>query len=93
MVVNRSSKAKAPEPLRPTGKWGTRDELINQFKERRERTIAYVEKTQEPLRHHVSPGPFGELDAYQWILFLSGHSERHILQIQEIKARPDFPKQ
>jgi len=34
----------------------------------------------------------GMLDAYQWILLLSGHTERHTLQILEVKADPKYPK-
>jgi hypothetical protein len=33
-----------------------------------------------------------ELDAYQWLLLLASHSERHTLQILEVKADPNFPK-
>ena len=31
-------------------------------------------------------------DAYQWLLMISTHAQRHILQIREIKASPGFPK-
>jgi hypothetical protein len=33
------------------------------------------------------------VDAYQFMLFLAGHSKRHLLQIKEVKADPGFPKQ
>jgi hypothetical protein len=32
-----------------------------------------------------------ELDAYQWILFLAAHSERHLKQLQEVKESPGYP--
>jgi hypothetical protein len=32
-------------------------------------------------------------DAFQWLLLISTHGQRHILQIREIKAAPGFPKQ
>jgi hypothetical protein len=35
----------------------------------------------------------GPLDAYQWILLISAHSERHTKQIEEVKADPNFPKE
>jgi hypothetical protein len=50
-------------------------------------------KTSADLRQHVSDGPFGSMDAYEWILFIGAHSERHTKQILEVKAAPDFPKQ
>ena len=31
-------------------------------------------------------------DLYQWFLMISTHSQRHILQIREIKANPNYPK-
>jgi hypothetical protein len=34
----------------------------------------------------------GTLDLYQWFVMISSHSQRHILQIREIKAAPEFPK-
>jgi len=37
--------------------------------------------------------PLGkQLDAYQWVLFIAAHSERHTKQIDEVKADPHFPK-
>jgi hypothetical protein len=32
-------------------------------------------------------------DLYQWYLMISTHSMRHILQIREVKAHEDFPRQ
>ena len=34
----------------------------------------------------------GSIDAYDWILMLAAHTERHTAQIKEIKADPNFPK-
>jgi hypothetical protein len=31
------------------------------------------------------------MDVYQWFLMISTHSQRHILQIREIKADPKYP--
>ena len=31
-------------------------------------------------------------DLYQWFLMISTHSQRHILQIREVKAHKNFPK-
>jgi hypothetical protein len=33
-----------------------------------------------------------KLDAYEWVLFVSAHSQRHTKQIEEVKADPNFPK-
>ena len=93
MTVDRSKKVQAPEVLKPSNKWKSIDEMVAEFKQRRDRSIAWVEKTDADVRAHVTPHPiFKELDAYQWILLLSAHSERHTLQILEVKAEPNFPK-
>jgi hypothetical protein len=32
------------------------------------------------------------MDVYQWFLMISSHSQRHILQIREVKEMDAFPK-
>ncbi|MBL8176188.1 MAG: DinB family protein [Bryobacterales bacterium] len=92
-LVDRSKKAQAPEPLKPTNKWKTKEELIAAFKKSRDNTISYVQTTADDLRGHATPHPvFKQLDGYQWVLLISGHAERHILQLQEVKAMSGFPK-
>ena len=59
----------------------------------RDRTIEFVRTTQEDLRSHTLPHPvLNTLDAYQWILLISAHSQRRTAQIEQIKAHPNFPK-
>jgi hypothetical protein len=49
----------------------------------------YAVTTKEDLRGHMVP-EWG-VDAYQCLLEISTHEQRHILQIREIKAEPGFP--
>ena len=92
-TTDRSQKFQAPEMLRPTHQWPSKDDLIAHFKESRDRTIAYVEHTPDDLREHFASHPaFKLLDGYQWILLISAHSHRHTLQIEEVKTNPNFPK-
>jgi len=93
VVPDRSRKAQAPEPLRPSGRWPTREAVETEFKTRRDRSIKFVETTGEDLRVHAGKHPaLGELDAYQWFLFLAAHTERHLQQLLEVKADPGFAK-
>src|SRR5271167_1631177 len=93
-VPDRSHKAQAPEFLKPTNRWATREELTKAFEDSRKATMDYVRTTNDDLRDHFGPHPiFGSLDAYQWILLISAHSERHTKQIEEVKADPNFPKE
>lgn len=93
-VTDRSNKQQAPESLRPSSRWSTPAELFAHFNELRDRTVAYVENTPEDLRAHVMPvpPPLQLVDAYQLILYMSGHSARHTAQIDEVKAAPNYPK-
>ncbi len=52
--------------------------------------LQYVRTTDEDLRSHVVEREGS--DAYQWLLLISTHKQRHILQIREIKADRKFPK-
>ena len=92
MVRDRSQKAKAPELVRPSGHWATREALVQDFKRSRDRTIGYVETTHDDLRSHSGTHPVGLLDAYQWVLLISAHTERHTAQINEVKEHPGFPR-
>ena len=71
---------------------GGQAETVAAFKDRRTKTIAYASKTQDDLRGRVADSPLGPLDAYQWLVFMAAHSERHLAQIKEVKADPKFPK-
>ncbi len=94
MVPDRSHKISAPEPLVPSNKYGSPAGSVTHFVESRAKTEAFLENT-PGLRLHATdaPGPMGvKLDAYEWVLFLTAHSERHLKQILEVKADPNFPK-
>ncbi len=51
--------------------------------------LEYVKTTNDDLRGHFVERQ--RSDAYQWLLLISTHEQRHILQIREIKANPKFP--
>jgi len=92
-MLDRSRKGKAPETAIPTGKFATLPEAIEALKTRRAKVMAYVGTTQDDLRSHASPAPGGQFtDAYQFLLVLAGHADRHTLQINEVKATSGFPK-
>jgi uncharacterized damage-inducible protein DinB len=92
-ITNRDSKFQAPEMLKPTNRWANREDLLKAFNESRDRTIAYIKTTQDPLRVHFMPHPvLKDLDGYQWLFLISGHSARHTEQIKEVKADTKYPK-
>ncbi|MBW2937633.1 DinB family protein [Aureisphaera sp. CAU 1614] len=91
IIVDRSTKVKTSEAFEPSGKFGSFEETLNAFLEKRKSNMEFVSSTNADLRNHYAQLPFGTIDAYQALLFMSGHTERHILQIVEVMENDDFP--
>src|SRR5882724_2686541 len=91
MVPDRTNKAQAPEPLVPTNRFGSPEGSIKHFVESRATTEDFLKST-AGMRDHAMESPLGKLDAYEFVLLVAAHSERHTKQINEVKADPNFPK-
>lgn len=92
MTNRTTNKLQAPEAVQPAGKFGSKAEIIASLEKSRARNIAYIETTQDDLRGHFRENGIGVIDAYQWLLVLAGHTERHTEQIREVKASANFPQ-
>jgi uncharacterized protein with HEPN domain len=89
----RETKFSAREVVRPVGAWSSTAQLIAEFREARARTVAFAMETDADLRGHFFPHiAFGDLDCCQWLVVLGQHTRRHVLQIEEIKADPAYPR-
>ena len=93
VITDRSFRVKTREGFIPTGQFGNTAKTLAVFNERREALIKYMKGTDDDLRNHFAESPMGLMDTYQILLFLSGHTRRHTLQIAELKSNPNFPKQ
>ncbi len=92
-VPDRTHKLQAPEPLKPTNRFGSPAEAEKHFLESRATTEEFL-KTTPDLRGHAIDSPMGvKLDGYEWVLLIAAHSERHTKQMLEVKADPNFPRQ
>jgi len=91
VVADRTFSAKAPEPVAPAGKFASPQQALQALVERRARTLEFLKSTPD-LRAHVADSPLGKMDAYQWLLFISAHTERHTKQLLEALADPKFPR-
>ena len=93
-IPDRTKKFQAPEPLQPAkdSTLTTQKDILAAFRDRRTKTIDYASQTKDDLRSRVGDSPAGPMDAYQWLLFMAAHSERHLAQLREVKADPNFPK-
>ena len=93
-MTDRSAKFQAPDALQPKGDLYTNaEEAIAAFTKQREEVLEYLDNiTEEELRNHVSQSPNQDyIDAYQFMLYIAGHSARHRNQIEEVKDSPEFP--
>ena len=97
-IPDRTITAKAPEFIQPKGQWPPTVALERLFRNH-ERLVEFVETTPD-LRDHVlesvplqivTNGAFTIMDGYQFVLTVSRHDERHVRQILEVKADPNYP--
>jgi hypothetical protein len=91
-VPARGQRVKGPARLMPQGRWPEFEDLVRQFEATRERSVRFSAVTQADLRSHFFPHPvLGLLDCYQWLLLIAAHCERHVRQMEEVKADRGFP--
>jgi hypothetical protein len=89
-MVDRSARFKAAQILQSVGHL-TPAEAFQQFRDRCVPLLQMLTSGAR-LRRNVAPHPLvGPMDAYQWILGVAAHNERHFNQILELKADPNFP--
>lgn len=93
MIESRAQKVKTFPPMEPqnTAYKSSADALASFF-DNRKKLMEFVRTTNDDMRNHVITMPPGSFDSYQMVLFIAAHSYRHTLQIEEVKADPNFPK-
>ena len=93
MLEDRTNKVKTFPPLEPQNTpYKSFDDAMNDFKAGRTAHIKYIKATSEDLRNHFVQMPFGMLVCYQLCLMISSHTDRHVQQLNEVKADVGFPK-
>jgi hypothetical protein len=92
-MKDRSKPANAPGELRPSGKWPAGPVLVDEFRQRRDRVIRYVNDTKDPLRKLHTRWGGNVVELYQALHAIPGHTERHLAQIMEVKAAGGYPAQ
>lgn len=88
--IDRTRHEKTEARKDPQGQKINISEALTRFAKMHTTMLAYATATADDLRGHTIP-EWG-VDAYQCLLEISTHEQRHILQIREIKAAPGFPK-
>jgi DinB superfamily len=88
--INRVRHEKTEPYKDPKGRNIDIHQALDSFRKLHAMMFEYARTTGEDLRGHAV-AEWG-VDAYQCLLEISTHAQRHILQIREIKADPGFPK-
>jgi hypothetical protein len=90
VALDRSRRLPCPEQARPTGRYASLAEAADAFQASRQRTIAFIESTNEDLRGSTCIHPMGVFDSYQLVIIMALHPERHALQIEQIRNSPAY---
>jgi DinB family protein len=88
--IDRTQRDRTGDARVPKGKFKNAAESLAEFRKLRATIREFSKTTKDDLRGHRLQG--GNMQVYQWVLMISTHAQRHILQIREIKAHPKYPK-
>ena len=88
--IDRTNRQKTGEARVPHGTYKTAADALSAFRKLRSTMRDYAQSTSDDLRSRKLLE--GNMDVYQWLLMISTHSQRHILQIREIKADASYPR-
>jgi hypothetical protein len=88
--IDRTQPARTGEARNPAARFKSPAEAFAVWSRLRNGMTEYVRTTEDDLRGRQLKG--GSLDVYQWLVMISAHSQRHILQLRELKHDPGFPK-
>jgi hypothetical protein len=85
--TDRTRPLEAPELARPSGRYTTLAAAQSAFVSSRTQTIRYVSACQEDLRARTADHPLlGPVNCYEMLLIMAIHPQRHVGQIEEIRA-------
>ena len=87
--IDRTNRARTGEARVPHGTFKEVAESLGAFRTLRAEMMTYAKTTTEDMRGRKLLE--GNMDVYQWFVMISSHSQRHILQIREIKAHGSYP--
>lgn len=88
--IDRTFREKAIATEEPKSQLRDLGQGLERLRALHAQMLQYARTTSDDLRGHVVERQGS--DAYQWLLLISTHEQRHILQIREIKADPKFPR-
>jgi hypothetical protein len=88
--IDRTNRTRTGEARVPDGRFKDSVAALSSFRKLRSTMLEQARTSQEDYRGRKLTD--GNMDVYQWFLMISSHSQRHILQIREVKGAQGFPK-
>ena len=88
--IDRTQRTTTGEARVPRDQFPDMSSALASFRKLRGEMMKTARETQEDLR--ARQYLTASQDLYQWFLMISTHSQRHIMQIREVKAQKSFPK-
>lgn len=88
--TDRTERNKTGEARVPKAQFKDAGSALASFRKLRSTIKDYTRANADDIRGGAYKNT--DLDGYLWILMISTHSQRHILQIREIKADAKFPR-
>jgi hypothetical protein len=87
--IDRTNRERAIPSEVPKGELRDPRQGLDAVRKQHAQLRRYIQTTSDDLRGHIVERQGS--DAYQWALLISTHEQRHVLQIREIKANPQYP--
>lgn len=84
---------KGAENFRPRGRINSKLEVLEYFAAAHNKLLQLLAGAND-LDSHIYKHPnkdYGEMTARQWFYYIAYHKQRHVKQIESIKAHPDYP--
>ncbi|MBV8845737.1 MAG: DinB family protein [Bryobacterales bacterium] len=86
-VPDRTVRAEAPEPARPTGRFASLAEAMDRFNANRAQTIRFAKDSAAELYWLSLDHPrFGPMNGSEFMVVIASHARRHAAQIRETKT-------
>jgi hypothetical protein len=88
--IDRTERTKTVPAETPRATYTELAPALKDFRALRATMLEYIRSNNDDWRHRIVPD--WDRDAFQFMLMISAHAQRHILQIREIKHDPQFPR-
>ncbi len=88
LVINRSHKVAAPDFSKPTGHFTNITDANQNIQSITDKIVGHINSNKiEEESHTIKHPMLGEMTKVDWVHFMISHTDRHILQVEEVKKK------